>query len=557
MTQAATTNAPAASAKLSSDGRTIMIRSRYSPEIVEFFHSLPNARWHRIQRVWTCDNSPATAVRLYESRLVDLCNALENAAHNHTYRLTRAHENENNHKQPPVRTTEAWRHQVAAYWFAEPLPAAMLAMDMGTGKSKVALDLVANWGCASVLILCPKSVLPVWRREMRRHSDSNTDLCVIEKGTVARKTAVAEQFCERNEQDGGLFVTVINYESAWRKPFCDRALGRNWDCVVLDESHRIKSAGSHVSRFAAKLGRQARRRLCLTGTPMPHSPLDVFGQYRFLDPGLYGTSLHRFRQRYAKQDNPFVPQQITGYRNEDELRKIFATIAFRVEADDVLDLPEASDHERTFALSPPARRAYDELEAELITEIQGGVITAANALVKLLRLQQITSGYLVHDETEETVEVDGGKAAVLAELLEDLGPDEPVVVFCRFVHDLQRVREICESLERRHGELSGRRNDLTDEGTMPDDVDVLAAQLQSGGLGIELVRARYAVYYSLPWSLGDYDQSRARIHRPGQDRHVHYYHLLAENSVDRYMMGALGKKREVVQGVLDALTGER
>jgi SNF2 family DNA or RNA helicase len=427
------------------------------------------------------------------------------------------------------------------------------ALDMGTGKSKVATDLVVNWDCKIILILCPASVRGVWRREIERHAGRPISVCVLEKGTTKDKVHVATGAIKLGAALRQPVAIVVNYETAWRPEFADFSLGMEWDCVICDESHRIKAHNSQVSKYAAKLGRKAKRRLCLTGTPLAQSPLDLFGQFRFLDPGLFGTSWHHFSNRYAIKGNPYIPQQITGYKNQEELQERFRLISYRCKASDVLDLPEAMHEERTCELSPAARKAYKQLEEELIADLGTGVVTASNALVRLLRLQQVTSGFLVEDETEKFHRIDTGKQALLGDLLEDAG-GEPFVVFCRFRPDLAAVRALCETMGLRYGELSGALKDgLTDRGEMSPSIDVLGCQIQSGGVGIDLTRARYAVYYSLGFSLSEYEQSLARLHRPGQKRNVCYYHLIAEGTVDRRVYGALRSRKDVIEAVLEGM----
>ncbi len=540
-----------ARARLSVDGSKILIWG-YSEELLEFMHSLPSARFHRAQSQWSCDTTPAAAWRVW--RRPEFLGALSDGIIGIAKSFQRRVIDERLDSfflQPPVQKTKAWRHQVDAFWFASYAETAMLAMDMGTGKSKVAVDLVVNWRCNMVLILCPKSVIPVWRREFRIHAGE--DVMILDKGSVTRKTANALLYREKQSRTIDRCVIVINYESAWRPAFANWSLSVPWDCVILDESHRVKSHKSSVAKYVAKLGKKAKHRLCLTGTPLPHSPLDAFGQYQFLDPGLFGTSWHHFSNRYALKQNASIPQQITGYQNQEELTHKFGLLAYRVEAEDVLDLPAVQHHERACSLEPKAKRAYDQLHRDLITEVESGVVTASNALVKLLRLQQCTSGFLVEDETNVVHEIDTAKAELLRELLEDL--NEPIVVFCRFVHDLLVVREITEKLRRQYHEVSGAYKDLTDDATMLPDTDILGVQIQAGGVGIDLTRARYAVYYSIGFSLGDYLQSLKRLNRPGQTRPVNYYHLICEGTVDRQVYRALAKKEDLVNAVLKNLKG--
>jgi len=177
-------------------------------------------------------------------------------------------------------------------------------------------------------------------------------------------------------------------------------------------------------------------------------------------------------------------------------------------------------------------------------------ITAVNSLAKLLRLQQITSGFLPNPEIQgEYVEITTAKRQALSNVLEDLDMLEPVVIFCRFRKDLDTVHEVAKELGRKSCELSGRVNSLAlwqQSNTIP----ILAVQIQAGGVGIDLTRARYCIYYSLGFSLGDYEQSLARVHRPGQTRPVQYVHLITQNTVDETVYQALDEKKQVVEEIL-------
>lgn len=450
--------------------------------------------------------------------------------------------------QPPLRVHDSWRHQLQAYWFAFGKRAAMLAMGMGTGKSKVAVDLMVNAEDDRVLICCPRSVLGVWRREIERHARDHFDVLVLD-GTqsVKRKAEIAKKHIARATKP---CVVVINYESARAPAFANWACTVTWSRVIADESHRLKGAKAKQSKSMYEIGRRARHRLCLTGTVMPHSPMDVFGQYRFLDSSIFGTSYHRFRSHYAISGH-FGCDHIVAYKNQDQMADLMRPVTFECRMEDTeIELPEACHNERTVELSKDAARVYRELEGEMIADIQYDVITAANALVKLLRLQQITSGFCETDN-EVLHEFGTEKATALEEILE--GITEPAVVFCRFRRDLATVREIVNRLGLRYGELSGEQKDLTSHATMRDDVDVMGVQVQSGGVGVDLTRACYAIYWNHPWSLGEYEQSLARVHRPGQTRPVVYYHLLTAGTVDEVVFKALAKKKDVVDVVLNYL----
>ena len=212
-------------------------------------------------------------------------------------------------------------------------------------------------------------------------------------------------------------------------------------------------------------------------------------------------------------------------------------------------------HERrTIDLSPKAMRLYKELDAMFCAQVKGGEITASNALVKLLRLQQLTGGVAAVEEEDGTPtlhRVDTSKEDALADLLQDLPAEEPVVVFARFLGDLGTVHRAAERVGRESLELSGNRREL--EAWQAGSAPILAVQIQSGGTGVDLTRAAYCCYLSTGFSLGDYEQSLARCHRPGQDRTVWYYHFVARDTVDEKVYGALRKRKNVVEAVLDGI----
>ena len=438
----------------------------------------------------------------------------------------------------------SWQHQREALAFVKDKPGSMLAMEMGTGKTKVAIDLMDSHGYRRVLIICPLSVVSgvsgVWPGEFAKHSPAPWTVLPLAHGSVKDKQAQAEAALFGSDR----LAVVINYESVWREPFGSWAKKQPWDLVVMDESHRCKSPGGVASRYLSRLSDRVPQRLALTGTPMPHSPLDIYAQYRALDKSIYGTSFFRFKARYAVMGG-WSNTQVVGYQHQEELQRKFYSIAYRVEAADVLDLPPLLTVTRMCELGPKARKLYRTLERDFIADLEEGRITAVNALSQLLRLQQVTSGY-ARTEDGQDVEVDTTKAELLADLLEDMGK-EPVVVFARFKHDLEVFHRVARRLGRPSYEISGARKELS----LWNEVGgVLAVQIQSGGLGIDLTKARYAVYYSLGFSLGDYLQSRARLHRHGQERPVEIIHLVTAGTVDEKVMAALAAREQVVESIM-------
>ena len=455
----------------------------------------------------------------------------------------------------PAQPAGLWPHQVRALQFLADKPAAMLAMEMGTGKTRVALEFLTAHQCRRALILCPLSVVPhVWPAEARLRLGPQSQTSPLTARGNAAKLKQLQQ-ANRDYPDPtpeAPQLIVLNYEAAWRGDLGQALLKQPWDLLILDESHRVKNPYGQAARFAARLGRRIPHKLALTGTPMPHSPLDLWAQYRVLNPELFPDTYREFENRYAVTIDPPPPRrgkQVIGYKNQEEFQDRFRALAYQASAQDVLDLPPARHTSRLVNLNPAARRAYQQMREELTAQLQGGAAaSAANAAVMLTKLQQIAAGFLIA-ENGQVVELDDAKEKALAEFLEDLPAPEPVVVFARFTRDLQRIAAAAQAAGRPGYELSGPKKQLAAWQQDPHG-PVLAAQLQAGGLGIDLTKARHCVYYTLDYNLGNFRQSLARLRRPGQYQSVNYLYLLAADSIDEHILRALRNKENLVNRVL-------
>jgi SNF2 family DNA or RNA helicase len=389
--------------------------------------------------------------------------------------------------------TKPWRHQAAAFQFTmerlvRGVGAALLALEMGVGKTLVALMVLAALAARRVLICCPLRVVPVWEQQIERHLDLPIIVVSLDDnvGSVANKKKLAEDKLKLAEATDRPLVIIINYDSAWRSPFADWAESQQWDLIIADESHRLKAPGGKASLAFKRLRQHARGRLALTGTPMPHSPLDVYAQFRFLSQTIFGPSFAAFRQKYAVMGG-FQRKQVTGFQCLDELEALMRTITYRV-SKDVLDLPPQTHVTYHCELSAEALRIYRDLEDDFVAEVRDGRITVSNAMVKLLRLQQVAGGWVKTDDGQHH-RVDSAKEKLLADTLEDIGSGEPVVVFCRFHADLDAVHEAAKSAGYPSLELSGRRDEL--KRWQDGEAQVLAVQISAGGVGVDLTRARY------------------------------------------------------------------
>ena len=147
----------------------------------------------------------------------------------------------------------------------------------------------------------------------------------------------------------------------------------------------------------------------------------------------------------------------------------------------------------------------------------------------------------------EVHELNTAKEDALADMLTDISPTSPVVVFCVFKHDLVAVARAAAKAKREAFELSGAVNQLKE--WKASNGGVFAVQIQAGAEGIDMTNANHAVYFSVPHSLALYNQSKARLYRPNQTRPVSFCHLLAEGTIDEAMYKSLLKKEDVIDAI--------
>lgn len=432
-----------------------------------------------------------------------------------------------------------WQHQVDGKKAILTNKNYALFFDMGTGKSATVIhalnDIYNQTHRCRVLIVCPKSVINVWPFQFQEHSEIPFDVFAEKTGSIAMK---AKQIQKRLNSKTAI---VLNYEAIWRAPMNALLKNTKWDVIVLDESHRISAPGSKVSWFCKDL--KAEYKVLLTGTPLSN-PLSIYGQYRFLNPVIFGKSFNVFKTRYAIEINCGTFKKVVGYQNEDELNQRIYSCAMRVKKSEVINLPPVTHIDLLAELPKETLKLYHEFEEDMYAQWNAKKISASNALVKMLRLQQIAGGYMKYDDGfGEHIET--GKMDVLKDLLEDLPEDEPIVIFCKFTNEIQRIKEI---KGRTWAELSGHKDQLSE--WQNAIFNSIVIQIQSGGVGIDLTRACYCIYYSTGYNLIEYEQSLARVDRPGQSKPVTMYHIMAENTIDQKICKALMNKKQTVEDIL-------
>lgn len=425
-----------------------------------------------------------------------------------------------------------------------------LLMEMGCGKSLTAIGIAGalyQFGrIRRAIVVCPLSIVGVWQQEFSRFADFPYELTIL-KGSSAKKKEMLSVI-----PDTGFQVVVVNYESAWRIQDALEEFGA--ELIIADEGHKIKEARTAQAKCLHYLGDRAKYKLLLTGTLITNHELDAFSQYRYLNRKVFGDSFYRFRNTYFDMVGygNHIPR-FRSYMQDDFLQKMHS-IAFRVTKDECLDLPEIIEEVREIDLEPKALKMYREIEKESYTELQDSEVSAVNVLTKLLRLSQLTGGHLTDDDGDCNA-VSTAKLSALEDIIDStIAENKKLVIMARFVPEMNDIQEMLEKKGIGYATVRGGVKDRAEEiRRFQEDSDcmVFIGQIAAAGLGITLTAASTMVFYSMDYSMSNFEQAKARIHRVSQKNDCHYIYLIAKGTVDRKVLTSLRNKVDLARLLVD------
>ncbi len=284
--------------------------------------------------------------------------------------------------------------------------------------------------------------------------------------------------------------------------------------------------------------------------------MDVFSQWKFLDPTLFGLSYYAFRNRYAVMGG-YYNHQIVKYRNMDELTSKAHSIAYRITKEEALDLPEQIFLHRYVELEDSARCLYDKVAEQSYAELLDGEITATNILTKIIRLSQISGGHL-KDDLNRYQTVSKAKINELKNIIEEVVIDNKrkLVIFARFIPEIESIKELAKEMKLEYSCITGdikieKRGEMVNQFQNDENIKLFIAQIQTAGLGITLTAADTAVFYSLDYNYANYSQAVARIHRIGQKNTCTYINLIANGTIDSKIINALHQKQDIAKSIVD------
>ena len=450
---------------------------------------------------------------------------------------------------------KSWNKETYAYF-----------MEMGTGKTKVLIDnmsmLYDKGKIDSALIIAPKGVVKTWyEQELPTHLPKH-----IENVTVLWQSNINKKQQEKLESlfeiETALHILIMNVESLSTEKgvkFAQKFLNSHKVLMAIDESTTIKTPTAKRTKNIISLGRMAKYRRIMTGSPVTKNPLDLYTQCEFLDPWLLDfTSYYAFRNRYAEMETMHLRgrtiQVVSEFKNLGELSDTVKKFSYRVLKEDCLDLPPKNFIKRHIVLTPDQKKVYEQMKKQAISILNGKVSSTMTVLTQLMRLHQITCGHFTADDG--TIQLlPNNRVTELMNILEET--EGKAIIWANYQRD---ITQIVENIEKKYG--SGSVVDyygLTPQDERQDNIRkfqngnecrFLVGTPQTGGYGITLTKANTVIYYSNGYDLEKRLQSEDRAHRIGQKKNVTYIDIICEDTVDEKIVKALRDKINIASEVL-------
>ena len=462
--------------------------------------------------------------------------------------------------------TKPYAHQITALkksWNKENFA---YFMEMGTGKTKVLIDNLAmlydKGKVDGALIIAPKGVINTWyEQELPTHLPQH-----IENVTVLWQPNINKKYEEKLktifEIETALHILIMNVEALSTDKgvkYASKFLNSHKTLMAVDESTTIKNPSAKRTKNIIGLGKIAKYKRIMTGSPITKNPLDLYSQCEFLDPWLLDfTSYYAFRNRYAEMKTMHAHgrsiQIVDKFKNLSELSETVKTFSDRVLKEDCLDLPDKIYMKRNIKLSPDQFKLYKQMKDQAIAMLNGKVTSTMTVLTQLMRLHQITCGHFTADDGS-TQAIANNRIGELMDVLEEI--EGKAIIWAHYQYD---IVNIIKNVVKKYGEGSiVDYYGLTPQEDRQPNIKkfqsdprcrFMVGTPSTGGYGITLTAANTVIYYSNGYDLEKRLQSEDRAHRIGQRKPVTYVDLICDDTVDEKIVKALRKKINIASEVL-------
>lgn len=446
-----------------------------------------------------------------------------------------------------LKKSQMHRYQKGAVRHGVRHEAAGLLMEMGLGKTVCSLTIVAElmdlFQVSKTLVVGPPNVAKkVWSDEVQEWEHLNHLKVLPVFGTPKKRR-------ELLHEEADIYTLSVHCLS-W---FCAEFPNPDFDMLIVDESSMFKAHNTNRFRDLKAILPSFARRLILTGTPTPNSLIELWPQLYILDEGeRLGKYITHYRNSFFTKGF----HQYSKYKPVDgakqKVHELISDICVSMKAEDYLELPERVRNPIMLDLDDKMRKAYDKFERDYllsVAEEHGGIthIPAVNAAALVNKLLQFAGG-AIYDEEKNIKQLHSIKLDELEERIEVLS-GEPVFVAYAYQHERDRILKRLKKYGVK--QFSGAKDvDAWNRGEIP----VLISHPLSAGHGLNMQKGgRNIIWYSQTWSLEQYLQFNARLHRQGQKQRTFIHELIMRGTIDETVAAARQSKDETQVALMKAL----
>lgn len=445
-------------------------------------------------------------------------------------------------------------------------------MEPGLGKTKVDIDdsmiLNRDKSLDSCLIICPKSVIPVWRREIKKHghyedwgimwwnSDANPSRLEIDQNPG--KPGAIRWFI--------VGVGSIRYDSCWNMIY--KFMSTSYHAkVTIDESTTIKNIDAKRTDKAMILGSMASYRRILTGTPFADKPTDAYAQMMFLDTGIFNGWSYRSFQGHFCVMGGYKQREVLGYRNQAELAITVGQHSYTALKKDCLDLPPRIRIPREITPSKELRKAYKAIADEVLLSVGDETMVVDDVSKKIAKLRQLCGGWVLptleEDEDGKKINKKRKHYKLCEDKIKDLKQfveecrDYQFIVWCYYRHEITEISSTLRDMGFKTAEYHGGVS-INDRGIIEDkfeagEYQAAVIQVDTGAMGLTLNAASIMYFYSNSTYLLPRMQAEERNYRDGQTKKTTIVDAVVMGTVDQSYFELLMAKKEISDVLMAAV----
>lgn len=446
-------------------------------------------------------------------------------------------------------TTAILSHQRVAVEKLLPSRIGALFMEMGTGKTRTAIEMIAlrQEKISKVVWFCPVSLKETIRHEIGKHTDTTPDdIHVFDQKTGRRTIPKAFWYV----------VGIESMSASKRVIFTVNALIDENTMVIVDESSYIKGHHSARTDWITRVAERARYRLILTGTPISQGVVDLFAQMRFLSPKILGyRSFYSFAANHLEYSEKY-PGLIVRSHNTAYLAAKIKPYVYQVTKKECLNLPSKLYHSQYFSMTWDQRLAYERAKEQILMEIDDDKFDSFTIFRLFTALQQIVCGFWneidLKTKAETFHEFTHGRIDLLMNNIHQIPENEKIIIWAKYKYDIEQINHRltgsygadCTALF--YGAINEKhRADQVVK--FRNGARFFLATQSCGGHGLTLNESHHTFFYNNAFKYSERLQAEDRNHRIGQDYPVTYIDIICCNSIDERIDTALTTKGSTVE----------